>query len=449
MNPGFTIATGAVAILAVIILIARFRLEPVMTLFGIAIAVGLAARHSPAEAVASFEDGAGHALGHIAFIIAFGTMLGRIITESGAAERIAETLIRGFGARNIHWAMMVIGLIVGLPVFFDVGFVLLAPLAFVAARAAGQPILLAALPLAASLSVAHALMPPHPAIMIAVQAYHASMPLMLLLGALVAVPTAVLTGPVFAHFIVPRLTVRGVSSLEAQFFNNGPVQEMPPFWLSVLAVLMPVLLILAGLIISSLFPGTTGQTIGGLVGSTDVALVLSTVFACVALTRTRGLSKDEISRHLSACLAPIAFVVLLVGAGGGFGRALIDAGVSRVLTGLAINWHMPPLLLACGIAAVVRLATGSATVAMSTAAPVLAPFTHQAGLVSPEAMVLATGAGSVAFGPVTDPVFWQIKEYLGLSVGQTILTWSVIETSIAVLALAGAIGFQSLTFLFS
>jgi GntP family gluconate:H+ symporter len=224
---------------------------------------------------------------------------------------------------------------------------------------------------------------------------------------------------------------------------------MPPFWLSVLAVLMPVLLILAGLIISTLFPGTTGRTMGGLIGSTDVALVLSTVFACIALTRTRGLSKTEICRHLSACLAPIAFVVLLVGAGGGFGRALIDAGVSRVLTGLAINWHMPPLLLACGIAAVVRLATGSATVAMSTAAPILAPFTQQAGLVSPEAMVLATGAGSVAFGPVTDPVFWQIKEYLGLSVGQTILTWSVIETSIAVLALGGAIGFQSLTFLFS
>ncbi|MFS8368653.1 GntT/GntP/DsdX family permease [Acetobacter indonesiensis] len=449
MSPGFTIGIGSVAILAVIILIARFRLEPVMTLFGVAVAVGLAAGHSPAESVASFEDGAGHALGHIAFIIAFGTMLGRIITESGAAERIAETLIRHVGARNVHWAMMAIGLLVGLPVFFDVGFVLLAPLAFVAARAAGQPVLLAALPLAASLSVAHALMPPHPAIMIAVQAYHASMPLMLLLGAVVAVPAAVLTGPVFAHFVVPRLTVRGISSLEAQFLNNGPAQQMPPFWLSVLAVLMPVLLILAGLIISTLFPGTTGRTIGGLIGSTDVALVLSTVFACIALTRTRGLSKTEICRHLSACLAPIAFVVLLVGAGGGFGRALIDAGVSRVLTGLAINWHMPPLLLACGIAAVVRLATGSATVAMSTAAPILAPFTQQAGLVSPEAMVLATGAGSVAFGPVTDPVFWQIKEYLGLSLGQTILTWSVIETSIAVLALGGAIGFQSLTFLFS
>ena len=344
---------------------------------------------------------------------------------------------------------MRIGLLVGLPVFFDVGCVLLAALAFVAARAAGQTVFLAALPLAASLSVAHALMPPHPAIMIAVQAYHASMPLMLLLGAVVAMPTAILTGPVFAHFVVPRLTMRGISSLEAQFLNNSPAQQMPPFWLSVLAVLMPVLLILAGLVISTLFPGTTGRTIGGLIGSTDVALVLSTVFACIALTRTRGLSKNEICRHLSACLAPIAFVVLLVGAGGGFGRALIDAGVSGVLTGLAINWHMPPLFLAFGIAAVVRLATGSATVAMSTAAPILAPFTHQAGLVSPEAMVLATGAGSVAFGPVTDPVFWQIKEYLGLSVGQTILTWSVIETSIAVLALGGAIGFQSLTFLFS
>ncbi|MCH4022339.1 MAG: GntP family permease [Acetobacter sp.] len=449
MSPGFTIAIGSVAILAVIILITRFRLEPVMTLFGVAIAVGLAAGHSPAESVTSFEEGAGHALGHIAFIIAFGTMLGRIITESGAAERIAETLIQYVGARNVHWAMMAIGLLVGLPVFFDVGFVLLAPLAFVAARAAGQPILLAALPLAASLSVAHALMPPHPAIMIAMQAYHASMPLMLLLGAVVAVPAAVLTGPIFAHFVVPRLTLRGISSLEAQFLNNAPTQQMPPFWLSVLAVLMPILLILAGLIISTLFPGTIGRTIGGLICSTDVALVLSTVFACIALTRTRGLSKNEICRHLSTCLAPIAFVVLLVGAGSGFGRALIDAGVSHVLTELAINWHMPPLFLACGIAAVVRLATGSATVAMSTAAPILAPFTQQTGLVSPEAMVLATGAGSVAFGPVTDPFFWQIKEYLGLSVGQTILTWSVIETSIAVLALGGAIVFQSLTFLLS
>ncbi|NHO33284.1 GntT/GntP/DsdX family permease [Acetobacter fallax] len=400
----------------------------------------------PSDAVTSFENGAGHALGHIAFIIAFGTMLGRIVSESGAAERIAETLINRFGPQNIHWAMMVIGLVVGLPVFFDVGFVLLAPLAFVAARAAGQPLLLAALPLASSLSVAHALLPPHPAIMIAIQAYHASVPVMLLLGVVVMIPTAVLAGPVFACFIVPLLNVSGISSLEAQFLEHEEGRSLPPFGISVLCVLMPVLLILAGQIFWTVFPGPGGDWLGNFVGSTDIALVLSTLFACAALGSAKSIADRGVARHLHDCLAPVAFVVLLVGAGGGFGRALIDAGVSTVLTGLAVTWHMPILLLAWGLAALVRLATGSATVAMSTAASILAPVAQQSGLVSPEALVLATGAGSVAFGPVTDPVFWQIKEYLGLSVGQTLLTWSVIETVIALMALAGAIIFQFFSF---
>ncbi|GAA4488928.1 GntT/GntP/DsdX family permease [Gluconacetobacter asukensis] len=436
------IVVGAAAILAVMVLIARFRCEPILTLFVVAVLVGLATGRAPADAVASFENGAGHALGHIAFIIAFGTMLGRIVTESGAAERIADTLIARFGPRNIHWAMMAIGLLVGLPVFFDVGFVLLAPLAFVAARAAGQPLLLAALPLASSLSVAHALMPPHPAIMIAIQAYGASVPVMLLLGTAVMVPTAVLAGPVFARFIVPRLHVRGISALEAQFLERDVVRPLPPFWLSALAVLSPVLVILAAQVARVLLPGATGGWAAGLLGSTDMALVIATLFAGLALGIARGTPWATLSRRLQDCLAPTAFVVLLVGAGGGFGRALIDAGVSHALTDLAVSWRMPVLLLAWGLAAIVRLATGSATVAMSTAASMLAPLAAQTGLVTPEALVLATGAGSVAFGPVTDPVFWQIKEYLGLSVGQMLVTWSVIETAISVLALTGAVLFQ-------
>lgn len=444
MSPAYIITIGALSIAAVLVLIARCRAEPIITLFGVAVLIGLATGKAPTAAVASFENGAGHALGHIAFIIAFGTMLGRIVTESGAAERIADTLIAGFGPRNIHWAMMCIGLLVGLPVFFDVGFVLLAPLAFVAARAAGQPLLLAALPLASGLSIAHALMPPHPAIMIAVEAYHASLPRMLLLGTVVMLPTAVLTGPVFARFIVPRLHIRGLSSLEAQFLERGDRGPLPPFWLSALVVLSPVLLILVGQIARFALPSGIGSWVGDLLGSTDVALVAATIFACVSLGLARGVAWADMAHRLHDCLAPIAFVVLLVGAGGGFGRALIDSGVSDVLTELAVSWKMPILLLAWGLAAMVRLATGSATVAMSTAAAVLAPVALHTGLAAPEALVLATGAGSVAFGPVTDPVFWQIKEYLGMSVGQTLITWSVIETGISLMALAGAIAFQSM-----
>lgn len=437
MSAPLVVAVGALAILAVIVLIARFRLEPIMVLFGVAVLVAVATGRMPSAGVASFEAGAGHALGHIAFVIAFGTMLGRIVSETGAAERIARTLVARFGPRNIHWAMMTVGLAVGLPVFFDVGFVLLAPLAFVAARAAGQPILLAALPLAASLSAAHALMPPHPAIMLAIQAYGASVPRMVLLGAMAMVPAAIVAGPLFAALVVPRLHVTGVSTLEAQFLERA-TDRLPPFGLSLLAVLMPVLLILGGMLAARLLPGAGGRWLADFAGSTDIALVLSTLFACVALGTARGMGGRDLARHLHDCLAPIAFVVLLVGAGGGFGRALIDSGISGVLTALALRMHMPVLLLAWGLAAIIRLATGSATVAMSTAAGILAPLAHQAGLAAPEALVLATGAGSVAFGPVTDPVFWQVKEYLGLSVGQTLLTWSCIETLISLMALAAA-----------
>ncbi|MBB2201522.1 GntT/GntP/DsdX family permease [Gluconacetobacter tumulisoli] len=436
MTVGYAVFLGVFSIAAIIVLIARFRCEPLLVLFGVSVAVALAAGQGPAAGVASFEAGAGHALGHIAFIIAFGTMMGRIVAESGAADRIADTLIRLFGARNIHWAMTVIGLVVGLPVFFDVGFVLLAPLAFVAARRAGRPILMAALPLASSLSIAHALMPPHPAIMLAVQAYQANIGRTIMTGLLVMIPTAVVAGPLFARLVVPRLRMTGTSSLENQFLERDTSGTPPSFAVSLLSVLMPVLLILGGAMMQRV-GSTDGPVarVGQVVGNTDIALALSTVFACVVLGLARGMKGKVLAYYLHSSLGPIAFVVLLVGAGGGFGRALIDTGISSVLTGVAVRMHASMLLMGWGLAAIVRLATGSATVAMSTAANILAPVFLQVGGTQPALLVLATGAGSVAFGPVTDPVFWQIKEYLGLSVTQTLLTWSVIETIISLMVL--------------
>lgn len=436
MPPAFAVGLAIIAVLALIILIARFKLNPFIVIFVVSLALALAAGMPAGKVVKSFETGVGNSLGHIAIIIALGTMLGKMLAESGGAEQIANTLIRWFGPKNVHWAMVLIGIVVGLPVFFEVGFVLLIPIAFNVAKQTKTPLLLVALPLIAGLSVVHGLMPPHPAAMLAVQAFHADIGHTILLALVVGIPAAIIAGPLYAMFIGPRTTLDPINPMAEQFLHTAPHRSLPPFSITLFTLLLPVILMLLGSFANLFTP--KGSVIYGVLtflGNTDIALLLAAILSFITFGTARGMSRETILVFTNECLAPTAMITLLIGAGGGFGHVLIDSGVSQAIVTMALGAHVPVLVLAWLLAAVVRLAVGSSTVAMITSAGIVAPIAaHTPGLSAP-LLVLATGTGSLIFSHVNDGGFWLVKQYLNMTVEQTLKSWSVMETIISVFGL--------------
>lgn len=430
------VVAGLLAVVGLILLITIVRLNPFISLLIASLALALVAGMPREAIIHSFEAGLGGTMGHIAIIVALGTMLGKMMAESGGADQIARTLIGLFGEKNIHWAMVAIALIVGLPAFFEVGFVLLVPIAFTVARRTRTSMVIVGLPMAAGLSVVHGLVPPHPAAMMSVMIYHADVGRTILLALLVGIPAALVAGPVYAKLIAPHIQLPADNPMAAQFVDEGREQSLPNFWLTLFTILSPVLLMLLGSWADTLTPqGSAANQTLHLLGNDDMALLIGALFSFISLGRMRGFRRETILRFSNECLAPTATITLLVGAGGGFGRILQDSGVSRAIVSLAMHSHMPLLLLAWVLAALMRLATGSATVAMITAAEIVAPIALHTGGVRPELLALATGAGSLIFSHVNDGGFWLVKEYFNMTVTQTIKTWSVCETIISVVAL--------------
>jgi GntP family gluconate:H+ symporter len=437
----FLLAAALVSVVGLIVLVAVVKLNPVITLFVAALALALVTGMPMATVIHSFEAGVGSVLGHIAVVVALGTMLGKMMAESGASDRIAFTLIRFFGEKNVPWAMMTVALIVGLPAFFEVGFVLLVPILYTVARRTRTSLVLAGIPMVAGLSVVHGLVPPHPAAMLAVTIFRADVGRTILYALLIGLPTAVIAGPLYAKLIAPRIELPEENPMAGQLTSQAAGREegrtLPPFWLSVLTIALPVFLMLAGSW-ADLFsaPGTALNNTLRLAGNDDMALLIGVLFSFITLGVLRGISRETILRFSTECLAPTAAITLLIGAGGGFGRVLQDCGVANAVMTVALRGHIPLLLLAWLLAALIRLATGSSTVAMSTAASFVAPIAlHTAG-VHPELLAIATGSGALIFSHVNDSGFWLVKEYYGMTVGQTLKTWSVCETIIAVMGLA-------------
>lgn len=436
-----------VAIVAMIVMIVRYKLNPFVTLLTVSVVLGAAVGMPMSGIVASFEAGVGKALGHIALVIALGTMLGKMMAESGGAERIARSLIGWFGEKRVHWAMVTIALIVGMPVFFEVGFVLLMPIAFNVAVRTGTSLVLIGISMVAGLSVVHGLIPPHPAALLAVSAYQADIGRTILYALIVGIPTAILAGPLFAKLISRHVTIVGENPMMRQFAEaDGQGQrELPGFGITVATIMLPVALMLIGSW-ADLFttPKTLANDLLKLAGNSVMALLIAVLVGFWTLGHRRGFSRQKILDFSNDCLAPTATITLLVGAGAGFGRILMDSGVSTVVVEVAKSHNLSPLLMGWTVAALIRLATGSATVAMTTACGIVAPMAAAAGA-KPELMVLSTGAGSLIFSHVNDGGFWLVKEYFHLSVAQTFMTWSVCETIISVvgllltLALAGVL----------
>jgi gluconate:H+ symporter, GntP family len=435
---------AVIAIAALILLITRFKVYPFLVLIIVSLLLGLVSGMPMDTIVKSFETGNGNTLGHIAIVVGLGTMLGKMMAESGGAERIATTLIERFGEKHIHWAMMFVAIIVGLPVFFEVGFVLLIPIAFNVAKRTNKSLLLVGLPMVAGLSVVHGLIPPHPAAMLAVQAYHADIGKTIAYGLIVGVPTAIVAGPLFALLVSRYIKLPENNPLAAQFLGSAQAnkdgaskRELPGFGITLFTILLPVILMLIGSWADLVFtPKTLPNNLLHFVGNSDVALLIAVLVSFWTFGAQRGFNRAQIQKFCGDCLAPIAGITLIVGAGGGFGRVLMDSGISKEIVNAATSAHLSPLLFGWLVAALIRLATGSATVAMTTACGIVAPIAAASGAqVSPELLVLATGSGSLIFSHVNDGGFWLIKEYFGMTVGQTFKTWSLCETIISVLGL--------------
>ncbi len=424
-----------VAVIALVVLIARYKLHPFVALVVVSLALGVAAGMPPLTAVKAFQDGVGTTLGFIAVVVALGTMLGKMMAESGAATRIATTLIDLFGVQRVHWAIMIVAFIVGIPVFFQVGFVLLIPLVFTIARRTGVSLIKIGIPLVAGLSVVHGMLPPHPAAMLAVTAYNADVGRTLIYGLLVGMPTAALAGPIFATWISPRITLPAENPLARQL-EGETGQNTPGFGISLLTVLIPVILmLLASASDVALDPASSLRSTLHLIGNPIVALLLALLFSFWSLGRARNFSREQVMKFCNDCLGPTATILLVIGAGGGFNSVLVQSGVGRAITDMAPSLHVSPLVLAWTVAALMRVATGSATVAMTTAAGIVAPIALAIPGTDPALLVLATGAGSLVLSHVNDSGFWLIKEFFNMTVPQTLKTWTVAETIIGVAGL--------------
>jgi gluconate:H+ symporter, GntP family len=437
----FLLISALLAVVGLILLVAVLKLNPFIGLFVVSLTLAVVAGMPPAAIIHSFETGFGGTMGHIAIIVALGTMLGKMMAESGGADQIAYTLIRLFGERNIHWAMVLIGLIVGLPAFFEVGFVLLIPIAYTVARRTKKSLILIGLPMVAGLSVVHGLVPPHPAAMLAVTIYKADVGRTILYALLIGIPAAILAGPVYAKVIAPYVNLVPDNPMAAQFVEHGEERSLPNFWLTLFTILLPVVLMLVGSWADAIAAhGSRVNQALHLLGDDDMALLIGALFSFITLGKMRGFSRATILRFSNECLAPTAIITLLVGAGGGFGRILQDSGVSQAIVTVALHSHIHLLLMAWLLAALMRLATGSATVAMITAAQIVAPIAMRTPGVHPELLAIATGAGSLIFSHVNDGGFWLVKEYFDMSVPDTMKSWSICETIISITGLVLASG---------
>jgi Gnt-I system high-affinity gluconate transporter len=410
------------------------KVSPFLSLLIVAIIAGLLLGMQPAVLMKSVETGVGSTLGGLALILCLGAVLGKILELSGAAEKIATTLINTFGKKNIQWALLITGLLVGIPLYYNAGFVILVPLVFSLARTSGLPLLYLAIPMAASLSTTHCFLPPHPGPLLLVNSFKADMGKTLLYGLIIAIPAAITAGP-----LLGRLLKKVEIEIPQQSEIKRSVNEYPNSSLSFLMALLPVLLITLAVIANNFLQADSLiKKIILFIGDPTVALLLSVLSAIYFLGIRRGKTMPQLMQWLQDAISGIAMILLIITAGGVFKQVIIDSGTGKYITSFASQWNISPLIFAWVVTALLRVAIGSASVAGITAAGIVSPLLLTTN-VSPELLVLAVGTGSVFGSHINDSGFWMFKEFFKLSLKQTFLSWTVMETIISVIGLIGVL----------
>lgn len=433
MMPIIIVACG---VLLLLVLVVVFKLSAFFSLIITSLAVGLALGAPAADVVVSIEKGMGSTLGSLTMILGFGVMLGKLIADGGGVQRISTRLIGAFGIKNVQWAVVVIGFAVGIPMFYNVGFVILVPFVFAIATQTGLPLIYVGLPMLASLSVTHGYLPPHPGPTAIGTLYQADMGLTLIYGIAVAIPAVVLGGVLFSRML------KGIHPRPpAQFLELAmpPASETPGFFISLFTGLFPVLLITLASALSFVLPADSAiMEVASFMGNPVIALLIAVLVAVFTMGIARGRTMREVMASLEESVRSIVMILLIIGAAGSFKQVLVDSGVGDDIAASAGALSLSPLVLVWVIAAIIRVALGSATVAGLMAAGIALPMIGTTGT-SAELMVLATGAGSLMFSHVNDTGFWMFKEYFGLSIRDTILSWSLMETIVSVVGLLGVL----------
>jgi Gnt-I system high-affinity gluconate transporter len=421
-----------ICLLLFLILVLKF--DSFLSFVIVSIAVGLAEGMNLNSVVVSLENGIGSTMGSLVLILGLGSMLGKMVSESGAAQRITSHLIEAFGIKHIQLAMMLTGFIVGISLFFDVGFFIMIPLVFTVAATTELPLLYVGLPILAALSVTHGFLPPHPAPTAIVTLFHADLGKTLIYGIIAAVPAIIVSGPVLSK-VLSKIEAKPLK----EFINQKVMtdEEMPGFWVSFFSSLLPVILITISTIAGFLLPGDNGvRKILGYIGNPVIAMLISVFFSIYTLGLSRGRKMTDIMNSLAHSVTSITMIMLLIAGAGALKQVLVDSGVSKYIGELLSQSTLSPLFLGWLIATILRFCVGSATVAGITTAGIVLPVVS-GGLVKPELMVLAIGSGSLMFGHVNDGGFWLFKEYFNLSIKDTLKTWSVMETAIGIMGLLG------------
>jgi GntP family gluconate:H+ symporter len=437
-EPSLLLLVTAAGVALVVLLITWARMPAFIALAAGAFFVGVAGRMPLIEIPRAFQQGVGDTLGFIAIVIGLGTIIGKLLAESGGALVVSRVLAQALGERRLDWAVMLSAFIVGLPVFFPVGLVLLAPVVFTLTRQTSTSLLRLGIPLVAALSAAHGLVPPHPGPLAAIERLGADTGRTLFYSLLVGFVCAVVAGPLFARAIGGRIRVEPGAMAE-QLSDTRTEGKLPSFGATLLTILLPVLLMMLAALAQAVMADGAVRRLASFVGSPLVAMLLATLLSLFTFGRACGFDRARILRFAEESLPPIAGVLLVVGAGGGFGRVLDAAGADTAIAQVMGGLELSPLVFGWLIASVLRLSVGSATVAVVTAASIMAPITATMPHVNKELLVVSIGAGSVIASHVNDGGFWLVKEYLNMSVPQTVATWTVLETIIAVTGLAGVL----------
>jgi len=441
---------AVIGIAIVVALIVWLKIHAFLALTIGALFVGIASGIPLDKVTTSFETGVGGVLGYVGVLIGLGAMLGKLLADSGGADRVVDTILRGRPA-TLPWKMALIAAIIGIPMFFEIGLVLLIPVVMLAVHRSKGPALRLGIPALAGLSVLHGFIPPHPGPLAAIGILHSNVGITLALGLLVAIPCVIVAGPLFGMLAarwVPigaagaGLAVTGASSDSSDPKNaSGKAQDpdarrTPSFAITLVTLLSPLVLMLLKAAADIWIPAGNGvRTVLDFVGDPIVALLFAVLLAMVTFGLSVGFNASTLSKKIGASLLPIVGVLFIVGAGGGFKQVLVDGGTGTAIAKVALATGLTAIALGWIVAALIRLATGSATVATVTAAGIVAPLSTQLSPTHLALLVLAIGAGSLIFSHVNDAGFWLVKEYFGMTVGQTLKTWSVMETIISVMGL--------------
>ena len=434
------IAIVVIGILFLFLLIAQFKLNAFIAFILVSLFVGVGNDMEILQVVDSIQTGLGKTLGGLILILGLGAMLGKLVADSGAAQKITTKLVAKFGKKNIQWAVVLTGFIVGIPMFYTVGFVILIPLVFTVAAATGLPLIYVGLPMLASLSVTHGYLPPHPAPTGIAVMFGADIGKTLLYGIIVAIPAIIVAGPLFSR------TIKNIKATPLKEFLNPKVlteKEMPSTFVSIFTALLPVILIgFAALIDVVTTEGSNIRKVASVIGNPVLAMLISVLVAIYTLGLARGRQMKEVMDSVASAVAGITMVLLIIAGAGALKEVLIDSGVSEYIGNMLKDSSISPLILAWLIATVIRVCVGSATVAGLTAAGIALPLLGDSGA-SPELMVLAIGSGSLMLSHVNDGGFWLYKEYFNLSVKDTLKTWTVMETTVGVMGLLGVLALDN------